>query len=115
MPQVPVVDSFVLSPLCRAFARSEATTITNKIMKLPAINASAVLPLVMDVTLAKHSAEKKAVTFEKSLRDVERLHREAQKLLAKCADTKELSAHRSAIQAIVGLGFDSDGWRFWNR
>ncbi len=63
----------------------------------------------MDVTLAKRSAEEKnAVTLETSLRDVERLYREAQKLLAKCADTKELSAHRSAIQAIVGLGFNSD-------
>jgi hypothetical protein len=62
----------------------------------------------MDVTLAKRSAEENAVTLETSLRDVERLYREAQKLLAKCADTKELSAHRSAIQAIVGLGFNSD-------
>ena len=109
LPDVPVImDSFVLSPLGRAFARSEATTITNKIMKLTAMNTSAVLPLVMDVTLAKRSAEEKAVTLEKSLRDVERLYREAQKLLAKCADTKELSAHRPAIQAIVGLGFNSD-------
>ena len=105
---VVVMDSVVLSSIGRAFARAEATIITNKILQLPDICESAVLPLVMAVTRAKRSAEETVFTLEKSVRDMGRLYRDAQKLLARSADTKELAAHRSAIEAIVGLGFNSD-------